>query len=121
LSEAHIEPLLRAQQHPWLLGAARAVEHLTPESLRHEALGQLASQLMAGMSTLIQRGQELGLIRADLPQALLVAWFRAVDGASDDWLLTHFTELDQPAIRKVAQQTMVSIQRALAPPFTLPL
>jgi AcrR family transcriptional regulator len=116
LTEAHIEPLLHAQQHPWLLGAARAVEHLTPESLQHEALGQLASQLMAGMSTVIQRGQELGLIRTDLPQTLLVAWYRAVDGASDDWLLVHLTELDAEAIRQIAQQTMVGIQRALAPP-----
>jgi AcrR family transcriptional regulator len=120
LTETHAQPLLRAQQHPWLFRAARAVERLTPESLQQGSLGQLASHLMRGMYTLIQRGQELGLIRIDLPQELLVAWFRAIDGASDDWLLAHLDQLDQETIRQIAQQTMMTIRRTLAPPPALP-
>jgi AcrR family transcriptional regulator len=120
LTEAHAQPLLGAQQHPWLFRTARAVERLSPESLQQGALGQLASRLMRGMSTLIQRGQELGLIRTDLPQELLVAWFRAIDGASDDWLLAHLDQLDPETIRQIAQQTIMTIRRALEPPPALP-
>jgi hypothetical protein len=72
------------------------------------------------MRTLIERGQDLGLIRTDLPQELLVVWFRAIDGASDDWLLAHLDQLEQETIRQIAQQTMLTIQRALAPPPALP-
>jgi AcrR family transcriptional regulator len=120
LTDLHAQPLLRAQQRPWLFLAARAIERLTPESLQQGELAQLASHLMRGMTTLIQRGQELGLIRIDLPQSLLVAWFRAVDGASDDWLLAQLDQLDQEAIHQVVHQTMLTIQRALSPPSPLP-
>src|SRR5262249_38967932 len=113
----HDQPLLHAQQHPWLFGAVRAAERLTPESLQREPLAQLARSLaqymMTGMGATIKRGQELGLIRTDLPNDLLMAWFRAIDGASDDWLLAH---LDQEAITHIAHQTMATIRQALAPP-----
>jgi AcrR family transcriptional regulator len=124
LAESHEQPLLRAQQHPWLFGAVRAAEHLTAESLQQESLARLVRSLtqyqLTGMGSLIQRGQDLGLIRTDLPQELLVAWFRALDGASDDWLLTQMDQLDQKTIRHISQQTIATIQLALAPPSLSP-
>jgi hypothetical protein len=69
---------------------------------------------------MIQRGQELGLIRVDLPVDLLVAWFRAIDGASDDWLLKYVTQpeaqIDQAVILHVSEQTVAAIRQALTPP-----
>ncbi|MGZ3582382.1 MAG: TetR/AcrR family transcriptional regulator [Ktedonobacterales bacterium] len=116
MAEAHDQPLLHAQQQPWLFGAARAVEHLTQESLRQPSLAQLAHYLVTAMTALIQRGQDLGLIRTDLPQDLLVAWFRAIDGASDDWLMAHLDQVDDETIRRISRETVASIRQALAPP-----
>lgn len=120
MAEVHDQPLLRARQHPWLFGAVRAADHLTPESSQQESLARLVRSLtqylVTGMSTLIQRGQDLGLIRTDLPQELLLAWFRAIDGASDDWLLTHLDYLDEETIQQISRCTMAAIQQALAPP-----
>lgn len=116
MAEARDQPLLHAQQQPWLLGAARAVERLTQDSLRHASLAQLAHYLITELTTLIQRGQDLGLIRTDLPQDLLVAWFRAFDGATDDWLAAHLDELDQEAIHRISRDTTWAIQQVLAPP-----
>jgi len=117
---AHDQPLLNIREHPWLFAAARAVERLTPESREREPLASLASRLMSGMNAIIQRGQELGLIRVDLPSDLLVAWFRAIDGASDDWLLAQLTRPDaqitQDEIIYLARQTIAAIQQALTPP-----
>lgn len=118
VAEAHDQPLLDAQQQPWLLGAARAVERLTQESLRQPSLAQLAHYMIFEMTALIQRGQDLGLIRTDLPQELLVAWYRAIDGASDDWLAAHLDQLDQETIRRISRITVASIQHVLAPPLT---
>jgi AcrR family transcriptional regulator len=115
LAEAHQQSLIQAQQHPWLFGAARAVERLTLESLQQESLARLAHLLMAGMSAMIRRGQELGLIRTDLPEELLLAWFRAIDGASDDWLLAHLDQVDQETIRHISRRTVTTIRHALAP------
>ena len=120
IADLHDKPLLHAQQQPWLFGAVRAAERLTPESLQREPLAQLARSLakymMTGIGTTIIRGQELGLIRTDLPNELLMAWFRAIDGASDDWLLAHLDQLDQEAMIHIAHQTIATIRQALAPP-----
>jgi hypothetical protein len=75
---------------------------------------------MSGMRVLIEKGQVLGLIRTDLPADLLQAWFRAIDGASDDWLLAHLDQQSEETIRAVAERTMTAIQRALAPPNQQP-
>ncbi len=115
MAETRDQPLLHAQQQPWLLGAARAVERLTQDSLRQESLAQLAHYLITELTTLIQRGQDLGLIRTDLPQDLLVAWFRAFDGATDDWLVAHLDGLDQEAIHRISRDTTWAIRQALAP------
>jgi hypothetical protein len=97
----------------------RAAERLTPESLQREPLAQLARYLahymMTGMGTMIKRGQELGLIRTDLPTELLMAWFRGIDSASDDWLLAHLDQLDQEAIIHISRQTIAAMRQALSP------
>lgn len=113
---AHDQPLQHVKEHPALFGAARAVDRLTAESRRHESLANLSHYTQEGMGTMITRGQELGLIRTDLPQSLLLSWFRAIDGAADDWLLAHLDELDQAAISRISHATSATIATALAPP-----
>jgi len=119
LAELHSRPLLRARQEPWLFAAARAVERLTPEALEREPLASLAQRMMANMGAVIKRGQELGLVRSDLPDELLFDWFRAIDGASDNWLLAHIDQLDQATIVQVSRQTIAALQRALEPPASI--
>jgi AcrR family transcriptional regulator len=123
IDELHDKPLLHAQQQPWLFGAVRAAERLSPESLQREPLAQLARSLakylMTGIGTTIIRGQELGLIRTDLPNELLIAWFRAIDGATDDWLLAHLDQLNQEEITHISRQTIATIQQALSPPASI--
>jgi AcrR family transcriptional regulator len=123
IAEMHVRPLLHTQQQPWLFGAVRAAERLTPESLQREPLAQLArymaDYMMTGLGTMIKRGQDLGLIRTDIPNELLMAWFKAIDGASDDWLLAHLAQLDQEAITMISRQTIITIRQALAPPTSL--
>jgi AcrR family transcriptional regulator len=115
---AHDQPLRQMKEHPALFGAARAVERLTAESLRHAALANLSRYMRQGMGAMITRGQALGLIRTDVPHGLLFAWFRAIDGATDDWLLAHLDELDQGAILRVSRATIAMIEKALAWPAT---
>jgi AcrR family transcriptional regulator len=113
---AHDQPLQLVKEYPALFGAARAVDRLTAESLRHESLAQLSHYTQEGMGGMITRGQELGLIRTDMPHSLLFTWFRAIDGATDDWLLAHLNELDQAAILQISHETIAMIAKALAPP-----
>jgi AcrR family transcriptional regulator len=123
IAELRDKPLLHSQQQPWLFGAVRAAERLTPESLQRVPLAQLAGSMteymMTGIGTTITRGQELGLIRTDLPNELLIAWFRAIDGASDDWLLAHMDQMNRDAIIHISHQTIETIRQALAPPTSI--
>jgi AcrR family transcriptional regulator len=125
MNESHQHALLRAQERPWLFGVVRAADHLTPESVRQESLARLVHSLtqylLTGIGTTIERGQALGLIRTDLPTELLVAWFRALDGASDAWLIAHLDRLDRETVRRISEQTMTAIRHALAPPALPPL
>lgn len=114
---AHDQPLQHVKEHPTLFGTARAVERLTVESLQHASLAHLSHFMQEGMGTMITRGQALGLIRTDVPHSLLFTWFRAIDGATDDWLLAHLDELDQEAIFHIAHETIATIEKALAPPL----
>ncbi len=112
---AHDQPLQHVKEYPALFGAARAVDRLTKESLQHDSLAQLAHYTQEGMGGMITRGQELGLIRTDIPHSLLYSWFRAIDGATDDWLLAHLDELDQEAILRISHETIAMIAKALEP------
>jgi hypothetical protein len=64
---------------------------------------------------LIKRGQELGVIRADLPDDLLFAWLNALDQASDQWLMSHWEQMDREARAAFSDTTVAVISNALAP------
>ena len=80
-----------------------------------EPLIRLAQQIRTSVLQLIQRGQDLGVIRADLPSELLFAWLLALDRASDHWLLDHWERLDRAEMARLSDQTVAAMRRAVAP------
>jgi AcrR family transcriptional regulator len=110
----HRQPLLRSFEQPWLFAAVRAAEHLPPAALQREPLASFARQVRTWIMGIVQRGQELGVIRADMPEHLIFAWLQALDDASDHWLLAHWSTLDREAIAHISDQTVDGMRRALA-------
>ena len=103
------------REHPWLMGVVRAMWTL-PESLRESgALVAFIEQGQALMRGLLARGRELGVIRDDVPEELLGAWVRAVDGAGDKWLLAHWERLDDAALGQHAERVVDAMRRLLTP------
>jgi AcrR family transcriptional regulator len=103
------------RQHPWLMGVARAVWTL-PAQLRES--GPLAALFEQGQSvtrSILARGRELGVVRDDVPEELLVAWVGALDGAGDRWLLTHWEQLDDAAMQRHADRVVDGFRRLLTP------
>jgi AcrR family transcriptional regulator len=113
-AELHRQPLLRSYEQPWLFAAVRAAEHLPPAALEREPLATFARQVRTWMMNIVKRGQELGVIRTDLPEQLIFAWIAALDDASDHWLLAHWSELDREAIAHISDHTVDGMRRALA-------
>lgn len=114
-SELHRRPLLRSFEQPWLFGAIRAAGQLSPVALERKPLATLASQIKTWAMNIVKRGQQLGLIRTDLPDELIFAWLEALDNASDHWLLAHWQNLDQAAIAQYSDQTVEAMKRAVSP------
>jgi AcrR family transcriptional regulator len=114
-SELHRRPLLRSFDQPWLFGAIRAAGKLSPEALEREPLATLASQISMWVMNIIKRGQQLRMIRTDVPDELIFGWLEALDDASDRWLLEHWQEMDRAAIARYSDLTVEAMKRAVSP------
>jgi AcrR family transcriptional regulator len=110
----HREPLQRAFERPWLFGALRTAGRLPPEVREREPLATFARQFTGWVQALIDRGRELGVIRADVPAELAFAWLEALDAASDAWLLDHWAGLDRATIARLSDQTVEAMRGALS-------
>src|SRR5215469_4513740 len=113
-AELHRQPLLRSFEQPWLFAAVRAGEHLSPAALQRDPLATFGRQVKTWLLSIVKRGQELGVIRTDTSEDLILAWLEALDDASDHWLLAHWSQLDREAIARNSDQTVDGMRRALA-------
>ena len=83
--------------------------------MEREPLTRLSHQFRTLVMQLIKRGQDLGVIRTVLPDDLLFAWLFALDQASDQWLMSHWEQLDRAAIATLSGATVAAMSSALAP------
>jgi hypothetical protein len=65
--------------------------------------------------TIVKRGQEIGVVRSDIPDELIFAWLQALDDIGDRWLLAHWEHLDREAVAQVSDQTVDAMRRVLSP------
>ncbi|UUZ91911.1 TetR/AcrR family transcriptional regulator [Paenibacillus sp. P25] len=111
----HREPILRSYERPWLFRVFGVCTQIPASDMVREPLASLIQRSKDQVTGLIQRGQELGVIRSDLPIDLLFEWLLAIDRASDRWLSQHWDGLDRTAIVQVADQTIAAIRSAFTP------
>lgn len=114
-AELHRQPLLRSFEQPWLFATVRAAGRLSPATLEREPLATLAKQIVMWVMAIVNRGQELGVIRTDIPGEMIFAWLQALDDASDHWLVANWEYLDRESIQRVSDQTVDAMRRTLAP------
>ena len=62
---------------------------------------------------IVSRGQELGVVRRDLPLELLVEITMAMDEAADRWLAEHAAEYDEAGLRAVMVARMDLLRDSL--------
>lgn len=105
----------RFYAQPWAFGAVKAAGRLSSVELaQHPGLAVL-SAVQESVVKLIQRGQQLGVVRTDLPAALLAALFTGVDDASDRWLLAHWERLSREELLTIVRGVAHGLHRLLAP------
>jgi AcrR family transcriptional regulator len=116
VAELRRTPLLRAFEQPWLFRVLGVAAQAGPALHQREPLAMLVQRIKALVLEFIRRGQELEVIRTDLPDELIFAWLMALDQASDDWLMSRWEGMDRAAIARLSDQTIAAISSALAAP-----
>ncbi len=103
---------------PWTLGLIKAVGRFSFPRDPAE-WGPLSHLIEAGdrwFLTFIQRGQEVGVVRTDLPVDLLLAWLWSLDEAIDRWIADHFQSISYDEAQGIADLTVDTFRRLLEPP-----
>jgi len=102
-------------ERPWVFGVAKAGGALTTEMLATGPLVELWQQAQFLLAQLIQRGRELGVVRTDMAEDLLLSLLIAVDDAHDRWLFAHWSELSPADLEQAAERISDTLRRLLSP------
>lgn len=112
----YLHPLTDVEERPWLLGFGKAVWELPHDLLRSGPLESVAKEATDWMAALLRRGRELGLVRDDVPDALLVELVWTMDGVHDRWLGVHWKDMEQPERERITRLFVSFLKTILAPP-----
>jgi hypothetical protein len=67
--------------------------------------------------SVVHRGQELGCVRRDLPEDLLLTLLNALDSAANRWCVDHWNELESEQQQTLSQRVFDLFRRAFEPPL----
>lgn len=104
-----------ARREPWLLAVWKLAYHPPPPGAPAEVVGEVFDEARAFQKSLLRRGQELGVVRTDLPEDLLIAILTGIDNASDHWLADHWEVLGFDEVARLTRLVLETIRRTLAP------
>jgi len=116
LGELYLSQFRNSYEQPWVFGVIRSASHVSPDVLASSDLAGYVTYFQDAIVALLQKGQELGLIRTDLPQTLLSQLFMAVDEAADQWFLANWDDLNPEQIELIAEQVFDSLKRLIQQP-----
>jgi AcrR family transcriptional regulator len=90
-----------ARRNEWWIRLGKAFHRLQQEAGAAAASDRLSDLGKGWWKSIIERGQTLGVIRADLPLDLLVAIVMGADQGGDRWMMAHWDEFTEDHLRQV--------------------
>lgn len=102
-------------ERPWVFGVAKTGGSLPLEMLATGPLAELFEQAQFLLVQILRHGHELGVVRADLPEELLLALVVAVDDAHDQWLYARWAALSAADLEAAARRAADNLRRLLSP------
>jgi AcrR family transcriptional regulator len=116
LHALYLHPFDLIEVQPWMLGFSKAVWNL-PADIRHSGpLGEVFSDAIEWVRGFVRRGLDLGVIRDDLPEGMLVNLIMALDHVHDSWLSDHWEEMGKKDFEAFTLTYVDFMQRALERP-----
>jgi AcrR family transcriptional regulator len=110
------EVLARCREEPWLVAAAKLTYHPDAAGPAGPALVASLARARELQQRVLKRGQELGVVRTDLPEDLLMAVVGAADQAADHWLMDHWETLTAAQREEIAGRLFEIVRAIAAPP-----
>ncbi|MGR3292352.1 MAG: TetR/AcrR family transcriptional regulator [Paracoccaceae bacterium] len=97
----------------WYVKLARMVFRLRGEPKGIEQTGRLFEAARKFLASVLIRGQELGVIRTDLPQSLMIDCAMGLGEATDRWMIMHWDEMNDAAKLKMVSVNFGLFRRLL--------
>lgn len=105
----------RARHQPWAVAVHRRFHNL-PVAVRESGpLARVQDSVATWLRKLLVRGQELGVVRADLPGELLVSLALALDEAADRWILERWDSIPPHEMDAMASKMFDILKRLFEP------
>lgn len=116
LEAFHLAGFERSREEAWLVTVWKLAYHPPPEGVAAGAVAEVFERGRAFLKALLRRGQELGAVRDDLPEDLLIALFTGADDAADHWLVDHWEGLGTDEVERLSRRVFDAMRGLLAPP-----
>jgi AcrR family transcriptional regulator len=116
LEAFHLTSFERSRLEPWLIAVWKLAYHPPPSGVAASAVAEVFERGRAFLKALVRRGQELGVVRTDLPEELLIAVFTGADDAADHWLVDHWDSLGPVEVERLSRRAFDTMRGLLAPP-----
>lgn len=112
----YTEMLKRAREQPWLTAVGRLVYSAPPSLNVSRRVAVQFARALDWLRALVERGQVIGAIRADLPANFLLAVLPAIIEAADRWMVEHREELGPERMDRMAFELFGMLRRFAEPP-----
>lgn len=103
------------RERPWFAGILRMLLDAPHAAGLDAVIADQLSQAHLWVKGLLRRGQEVGAVRTDLPEDLLLEVLTGADQAADRWLLANWDRLT-PEERQEAGLRTIDLWRRIANP-----
>lgn len=107
------EEAVVARSNEWHARMARSWSRFREEPEARVATEQVVDVGRRMVRALVRRGRDLGLVRRDMPEDLLVDWFMALDEAADRWFVSRMGEVDEVELQELADMRVELIRDLL--------
>lgn len=115
LGKLRDDNLSRCREEPWLVAVGKLAYHPPQDASAAGAVAELFDGARSFVRQLLRRGQEVGAVRCDLPEELLIDMLTAADTAADHWMVDHWEELGADESERIARIIFDAIRSLLSP------
>ncbi len=106
----------RVREQPWVVGVTRLLYDPPADERIRQTVARSFDEARRWQAAVLERGQEIGAVRSDLPADLLLVMLVGADEAGDRWLVTRWDELGTDRQERLSEAVFDVLRRMLAPP-----